>query len=202
MPVITTAEWQARKGEEGSLHEICGGRKGRQRKHLQLARESKRKVAWRWKFRPTAFTRSQMTDRSIFIRTITTAGSDAIHHYNMDNLGEISKLLVSWIVLLLLAKNASDMHQQRIGIAATSFFQCDFLHFKIFSHRNYVQQTFPRLFHNRYIGLLEYLRESCPLFWRSIASNLGPDKMDKYPDKWTCRRTSSFQHVTYPADKW
>ena len=30
----------------------------------------------------------------------------------------------------------------------------------------------------------------------------GSDKMDKYPDKWTCRRTSSFQHVTYPADKW
>ena len=30
----------------------------------------------------------------------------------------------------------------------------------------------------------------------------GSDKMDKYMDKWTCRRTSSFQHVTYPADKW
>ena len=30
----------------------------------------------------------------------------------------------------------------------------------------------------------------------------GSDKMDKYLDKWTCRRTSSLQHVTYPADKW
>ena len=30
----------------------------------------------------------------------------------------------------------------------------------------------------------------------------GSAKMDKYLDKWTCRRTSSFQHVTYPADKW
>ena len=29
----------------------------------------------------------------------------------------------------------------------------------------------------------------------------GSDKMDKYLDKWTCRRTSSYQHVTYPADK-
>ena len=25
---------------------------------------------------------------------------------------------------------------------------------------------------------------------------------DKCLDKWTCRRTSSLQHVTYPADKW
>ena len=30
----------------------------------------------------------------------------------------------------------------------------------------------------------------------------GSDKMDKYLDKWTCMRTSSFQHVAYPADKW
>ena len=30
----------------------------------------------------------------------------------------------------------------------------------------------------------------------------GSDKMDKYLDKLICRRTSSFQHVTYPADKW
>ena len=28
------------------------------------------------------------------------------------------------------------------------------------------------------------------------------DKMDKYLDEWTCMRTSSFQHVTYPAYKW
>ena len=116
-----------RRGREFTRN--YGGRKGRQRKHLQLARASKRKS--RWKFRPTfdddstsslAFTRSQMTDRSIFIRTITTAGSDAIHHYNMDNLGEISKLPMIWKLLLLLAKNAFDMHQQWIGIAATSFF--------------------------------------------------------------------------------
>ena len=30
----------------------------------------------------------------------------------------------------------------------------------------------------------------------------GSDIMEKYLDKWTCRRTSSFQHVTYQADKW
>ena len=132
MPVITTAEWQARKGEEGSLHEITVAGKADSESICSSRVHRSGKVAWRWKFRPTfgddstsslAFTRSQMTDRSIFIRTITTAGSDAIHHYNMDNLGEIdSKLLMIWKLLLLLAKNAFDMHQQWIGIAATSFF--------------------------------------------------------------------------------
>ena len=152
MPVITTAEWQARKGEEGSLHEITVAGKADSESICSSRVHRSGKVAWCWKFRPTfgddstsslAFTRSQMTDRSIFIWTITTARSDAIHHYNMDNLGEISKLLVSRILLLLLANNAFDMHQQWIGIAATYFLiQCDFLHFTIFSHRNYVQQTF------------------------------------------------------------
>ena len=91
-----------RRGSEFTRY--YGGRKGRQRKHLQLARASKRRSRLTLKVPPAfgddstsslAFTRSQMTDRSIFIRTITTAGSDAINHYNMDNLGEISKLLVS-----------------------------------------------------------------------------------------------------------
>ena len=158
MPVITTAEWQARKWEEGSLHEITVAGKADNESMCSSRVHRSGKVAWRWKFRPTfgddstsslafSFTRSQMTDRqsadrSIFIRTITTAGSDAIHHYNMDNLGEISKLLVSWILLLLLAKNAFDMHQQWIGIAATSFFPVRFSPFYNFPHRNYVQQTF------------------------------------------------------------
>ena len=176
MPVITTAEWQARIGEEGSLHEItvegkadsesiiCSSRVHRSRKVASLTLKVPPDIR-RWF---DIIARSQMTNRSIFIRTITTAGSDAIHHYNMDNLGEISKLLVS----------------------------CDFLHFTIFSHRNYhyVQQTFSSAISQP----IYYIY----IFWRSIASNLGPDKMDKYPDKWTCRRTSSFQHVTYPADKW
>ena len=57
-----------RRGREFTRN--YGGRKGRQRKHLQLARASKRKSRLTFGDDSTsslAFTRSQMTDRSIFM---------------------------------------------------------------------------------------------------------------------------------------
>ena len=91
-----------------------GGRKGSQRKQLQLARASKGKVVEsstrhlpKIRHHRSLILSVAVTDtvRSIIIITTTTAGSDTILsaciivcsaslHYTADNLGEISKLLV------------------------------------------------------------------------------------------------------------
>ena len=86
MPVIKTAEWQARKGKEFMV-----AARGSQLKHLKLARASKRKLV-ESSARHSAMIRHHRTSlavRSIIFITTTTDGSD---------MGEISKILVCWIL--------------------------------------------------------------------------------------------------------
>ena len=133
---------------------VYGGRKGSQRKHLQLARAPKGKIfesSTRLSRHSPRFgddSTSSLAVRSIiFISTTTiTAGSDTTLaafifwfspslNYTADNLGEISKLLVScaefaktWPKLPYRMHSIMNCINNNGNKKPTSFFQCDFLH--------------------------------------------------------------------------
>ena len=146
IPAILTAEWQARKGKEGSLRwqlsqsaqSICSLRVHRREKSLKFRSTFGNDSTW--SHSPQLITRCQI---------------DHIIHNNKNG-------LIGW----------------------------NLIQFKHFRQEITTKSVRP----------MSSLTLAAILTVESV--QFGSDKMDKCLDKWTCRRTSSLQHVTYPADKW